>query len=72
MAKSRIVSSRSLGLTLLVIVLARISLAALVYARPGLAMANDSDRYIPIAKALVDGTAYAWTTERPGELLNTI
>jgi hypothetical protein len=57
---------------LLLIVLARISLAALVYARPGLAIANDSDRYIPIANGILKGTAYSWNMDRPGELLNTV
>jgi 4-amino-4-deoxy-L-arabinose transferase-like glycosyltransferase len=50
---------------------ARLSFAGLVYARPELALANDSDRYVPIANAILSGEAYAWNTERPGELLNT-
>ena len=47
-------------------------LAGLVYARPELALANDSDRYVPIANAILSGEAYAWNTERQGELLNTV
>ena len=55
-----------------VIVLARLAFAALVYARPELAIANDTDRYVPIANGILSGRAYQWNTERPGELLNTI
>lgn len=54
------------------IVLARLGFAALVYARPELAIANDTDRYVPIANGILSGRAYQWNTERPGELLNTI
>lgn len=54
------------------VVLARLGFAALVYARPELAYANDTDRYVPIANGILSGQAYAWNTERPGELLNTI
>ena len=56
---------------LLAIVVARLGFAALVFARPGLALANDTDRYVPIANGILSGTAYAWNTDRPGELLNT-
>lgn len=54
------------------VLLARLGFAALVYTRPELAFANDSDRYIPIANGILSGQAYAWNTEHPGELLNTI
>jgi hypothetical protein len=57
---------------LLLLVTARLALAVLVYARPNLALQNDSDRYVPIANAILSGQAYAWNTDRPGELLNTI
>lgn len=57
---------------LLVVLAARLGFAALVYERPNLSIANDSDRYIPIANAILSGKAYAWDRERPGELLNTI
>jgi 4-amino-4-deoxy-L-arabinose transferase-like glycosyltransferase len=57
---------------LLLIVIARLAFASLVFARPSLALANDTDRYVPIAKGILAGTAYAWNTDRPGELLNTI
>lgn len=52
-------------------VLLRLAFASLVYARPSLAVANDSDRYVPIASSILSGHAYAWNTDRPGELLNT-
>ncbi|MFH1184161.1 MAG: glycosyltransferase family 39 protein [Chloroflexota bacterium] len=54
------------------VVIGRLGFAALVFARPELAFANDTDRYVPIANAILSGQAYAWNTERPGELLNTI
>jgi 4-amino-4-deoxy-L-arabinose transferase-like glycosyltransferase len=57
---------------LLVIVIARLGFAGLVFARPELALANDTDRYVPIAKGILSGTAYAWNTDRTGELLNTV
>jgi 4-amino-4-deoxy-L-arabinose transferase-like glycosyltransferase len=57
---------------LLVIVIARLGFASLVYARPDLALANDTDRYVPIARGILAGTAYKWNTDRPGELLNTV
>jgi hypothetical protein len=56
----------------LVVLVARLGFASLVYQRPNLSIANDSDRYIPIANAILSGEAYAWDRERPGELLNTI
>ncbi len=61
------------GLTILLLLIlgARLALASLVYARPELAIANDSDRYIPIANSILKGTAYGWNTDHPGELLNT-
>ncbi len=61
-----------LTIALLLILAARLLLASLVYAHPELAIANDSDRYIPIANSILKGTAYTWNTERPGELLNTV
>lgn len=67
-ARNRRVFAAILGLLLL----GRLSFAALVYAKPQLAIANDSDRYVPIANSILSGKAYAWNTERPGELLNTI
>lgn len=60
------------AVVLLLVLICRLSLATLVYARPDLAIANDSDRYIPIANAILQGTAYAWNTDHPGELLNTV
>ena len=63
---------RTFAAILAVILIGRLGFAALVYARPALAFANDSDRYIPIANAILSGRAYAWNTERPAELLNTI
>ena len=57
---------------LVVVLAARLGFAALVYERPNLSVANDSDRYIPIANAILSGQAYAWDRDRPGELLNTI
>jgi len=57
---------------LLLALVARLGFAALVYERPNLSIANDSDRYIPIANSILSGQAYAWDRERPGELLNTI
>ena len=63
---------RLLEVILGLLVLARLGFAALVYARPDLALANDSDRYVPIANSILAGRAYAWSTQHPGELLNTI
>ena len=57
---------------LLAVIIARLAFAALVYARPLLALQNDSDRYIPMANGILSGQAYSWNTERPGELLNTV
>jgi 4-amino-4-deoxy-L-arabinose transferase-like glycosyltransferase len=57
---------------LLVLFVTRLGFSGLVYERPNLSIANDSDRYIPIANAILSGRAYAWDRERPGELLNTI
>jgi 4-amino-4-deoxy-L-arabinose transferase-like glycosyltransferase len=57
---------------LLALVVARLGFAAFVYARPNLALANDTDRYVPIANAILAGHAYAWSTDHPGELLNTV
>ncbi len=54
------------------VLLARLALSVLVAARPDLALQPDSDRYVPIANALLEGRAYAWNTDRPGELLNTV
>ena len=54
------------------VIIARLGFSALVYARPELALQNDTDRYVPIAKAILSGQAYAWNTDRPGELLNTV
>jgi 4-amino-4-deoxy-L-arabinose transferase-like glycosyltransferase len=63
---------QTLGVILVLVILARLGFAALVFARPELAYANDTDRYVPIANGILSGQAYAWNTERPGELLNTI
>ena len=57
---------------LIVLLLGRLGFAALVYARPELALANDSDRYVPIANALLSGQALQPNTARTGLLLNTI
>ena len=65
-------SNGALTVVLVLVIGARLALACLVYARPELAVANDSDRYIPIANAILNGTAYSWTTAHPGELLNTV
>jgi Dolichyl-phosphate-mannose-protein mannosyltransferase len=61
-----------LTIAVLVIIVARLALAALVYARPELALQNDTDRYLPIARGILSGQAYAWNTDRPGELLSTV
>ena len=53
------------------IFLFRLAFCALVYERPQLAIANDSDRYVPLANAILDGQGYGWNTDHPGELLNT-
>lgn len=63
---------RTIPVILGTMVLARLLLATLVYARPELAIANDSDRYIPIANSILAGKAYAWNVDHPGELLNTV
>jgi hypothetical protein len=57
---------------LVLAVLARLGFATLVYARPELAVANDTDRYVPMAKAILSRQAYGWNTDHPRELLNTI
>jgi hypothetical protein len=57
---------------LVAVIVARLGFATLVFARPQLALQNDSDRYVPIAKGILSGQAYSWNTERPGELLNTV
>ncbi len=59
-------------LALLVVIAARLGFAALAFARPELALQNDTDRYVPIARNILSGHAYAWNTSRPGELLNTV
>jgi hypothetical protein len=65
-------SKTLLAVILGLIVLARLGFAGLVFASPELALANDTDRYVPIANAILAGNAYAWTTQHPGELLNTV
>lgn len=62
----------ALPAVLLVLALGRLGFAALVYARPELAIANDTDRYVPIANALLSGQALQPDPARPGLLLNTI
>ena len=57
---------------LIVLLLGRLGFATLVYARPELALANDSDRYVPIANALLSGQALQPNPARTGLLLNTI
>lgn len=57
---------------LALILLGRLAFALLPYYRPALAIANDTDRYVPIANGILAGTAYSWDTQRPGELLNTV
>ncbi len=52
--------------------LARLGFAALAYARPELAIANDTDRYVPIANAILSGQALLPDPARTGLLLNTI
>ncbi len=52
--------------------LLRLAFVSLVDARPDLAIANDTDRYVPIANAILAGTALAPNPERTGLLLNTI
>ena len=59
-------------LAILALTIARLAFAALVYARPELALQNDTDRYVPIARGILSGQAYTWNTDRPGELLNTV
>jgi hypothetical protein len=54
------------------LMLGRMAFSMLAFSRPALALANDTDRYVPIANGILAGTAYAWNTERPGELLNTV
>lgn len=61
-----------LPLILVVLALGRLGFAALVYARPDLAIANDTDRYVPIANAILSGQALRPNPARPGLLLNTI
>ena len=57
---------------LLVIAVARLGFAGIVHARPALAVANDTDRYVPIARNILIGQAYGWNRDRSGELLNTV
>jgi 4-amino-4-deoxy-L-arabinose transferase-like glycosyltransferase len=57
---------------LLAVLVARLGLAILVYVRPELALANDTDRYRPLADLIVSGTAYGWNTDHSGELANTV
>ncbi len=57
---------------LLAIFLARLSFAALVFARPALAIANDSDRYVPIGSAILEGQALVPDATHTGLLLNTV
>jgi len=57
---------------LVAVIVVRLGFATLVFARPQLALQNDTDRYVPIAKGILSGQAYSWNTERPGELLNTV
>jgi hypothetical protein len=57
---------------LVVMIIARLGFAALVFARPELALQNDTDRYVPIARGILSGQAYSWNTDRPRELLNTV
>lgn len=57
---------------LLVVVFLRLGLATLVYTRPELALANDTDRYRPLAELILSGQAYGWNTEHSGELANTV
>lgn len=52
--------------------LVRLGFASLVEARPNLAIANDTDRYVPIANAILAGTALAPNPARTGLLLNTV
>ena len=59
-------------IALLAVTAARLGFAALVYTRPELALQNDTDRYVPIARGILTGQAYSWNTDRPGELLNTV
>ncbi len=61
------------GLAVLVIlILGRLGFAALVFARPDLAIANDSDRYVPIANAILSGQALTPDPAKTGLLLNTV
>ncbi len=57
---------------LVILFLGRLGLASLVYARPDLAVANDTDRYVPIANAILSGTALVPNPARTGLLLNTV
>jgi 4-amino-4-deoxy-L-arabinose transferase-like glycosyltransferase len=57
---------------LFVLVTGRVAFAHLAAIRPGLAIANDTDRYVPLAESIVSGKAFAWNTESPGLLLNTV
>ena len=57
---------------LLALLLVRLVFAALVYKRPELALANDTDRYIPIANALLDKQALVPNPAHTGLLLNTV
>lgn len=57
---------------LLAIVVARLGFATLVYLQPDLALANDTDRYRPLAELMLAGQAYGWNTDHSGELENTV
>lgn len=57
---------------LVILLLGRLGFATLVYARPELALANDTDRYVPIANAILAGQALVPNPARTGLLLNTI
>jgi hypothetical protein len=72
MVQSRGGKADWLVIALVIVVIARLGFAALVFARPELAVQNDTDRYVPIAKGILSGQAYAWNTDRPRELLNTV
>src|SRR5574341_1464704 len=55
----------------LVLVVVRMGFAALAFNRPELAQANDTDRYVPVANAILSGEAFAPNNDRPGLLVNT-
>jgi 4-amino-4-deoxy-L-arabinose transferase-like glycosyltransferase len=57
---------------LLAVIVVRLGFAGLVFAHPDLALANDTDRYRPLAELILAGQAYGWNTHHTGELENTV